>query len=772
LILLNLGLLANGEIQKEGPTIDLEPRQGWKMEGFLAMRPDDRFSLLQDGEGIAWKLVELDVDEFPIILVRAGNSLPRERWRIMVKKGESPPSDLNQAICLLDHFALEGGFIVPIRRITGWSGKVGFVLMIVISGRKGDCIEFDALEAVRLTDAKPERPKLSAPANDFSLSAPALHFCWREAANAVEYEVQVSRDHDFSEMKLVRVSPQYLTDRIPYLPRDEELLRPGKWFWRVRGININGTLGEWSETSAFDVREPRPAARPPSLSVSSERPLIILCSGEQHLVSNWNSLPEDLKSHTVFRVEALPFENLLKIARLAEENRIPVIVQTSGPHDDYGRTSSRITLVEVEQMLQGFASVKGIYICEQAFRVLPERNRIMTDYARRLIQLAAEYGRIVFWADGHWGRNLWLDVGLSRELMATIQKHPGYFIPLWKMNGSLTPFSSQSALLGFWASRAVDNWGIQPERWYWYEAGFGKLGQQAWFKQGQMEEFPPSFYGQMMLLGLSTGASVYSFEPSSDIWDQDGRPSSISRQVTFPMLVMAIKDKLISERSEILKKIRWAYVADEKDSAWALDYGNLNIIYQALYGLEHPFQIIPSTSRYYVLPILPRWTPPLILESFPRLWSSRTFANPEEVRESLGGNEAEQFRGDAWVITLGRVVFAMNSRENKDVIQSFDLSLTGRVRRIGGDLSVNSYFLAHEFGGEFLAHLNGRAGKGMTLRLWGPGKPREVTVAPEESLKKSSWREEENCLILQFFHDQRPISLKIKFSGPDAAPTS
>lgn len=760
-------LLLNVFAQEKTSTIDFQPQKGWQINGPLNVRSDGRMSLTQNGKGLAWKPVELNIDEFPILLVRAGNSLPRERWLIAVERGHLPSFSQNENILLIDNFALEGGFIIPFKKITGWKGRVKFTLQIVVEGQKGDCIEFDALEAARMSDVNPALPKLSAPATGASISPVGLHYCWFEASNAVEYELQVSRNKDFSRAKSFRVTPQYLTDRLSFLPEDKELLQPGNWFWRVQGINISTRSGRWSDTGTFSVREQAQRLMPPALDISAVHPLILLFSDEQHLVKNWKSLPDELRPYTAFRIEALPVENLLRVIKKAQKNNIPVIVQTSGPHDDYGRMSSRITLSEIEQILQELPAVKGIYICEQGFRVFPPRNRIMMDYAERLIRLAAEYGKLIVWADGHWGRNLWIDVGLNKKLMTTIQKYRKYFIPLWKMNCSLTPYSIHSTLLGFWIGGAVDNWGVQPERWYWYEAGFGKLGQQAWFKEGEMAEFPPTFYGQMMLLGLSSGASVYSFEPSSDIWAEDGTLSQISRQITFPLLALIIRNKLIPSQEQILKKIQRVYVADNPDSAWALDYGILHYLYKEMYGIEHPFQMISSSSRYFWLPILSKWISPEILKSFPEELRASQFFSDEEVREYLDKWPVSQIKGDAWIIQLEDTVLIMNSRENWDISQTFEVPLSGKINKIAGSLGVNSYFLAHESKAELLIHLNGRIGKTQTLKLWTQSEPQELSVTPESALVSSSWEITEKCLLLKFWLTQEAINVKIRFSGTE-----
>jgi len=748
--------------QAETLTVDFEPQKNWRVKGPVNVRSDGRISLTKDGRGLVWKSIELDIDEFPMMLVRVTNSLPREWWRVMVERNDSPTFDKNQEINLIEKFAEEGGFFVPLKRTTGWSGKVKFIVMVVLEGRKGDRIVLGNLEAVKLTSAKPASPKLSDPVNGSVISPLAVHFSWYQATDAVEYELQVSRHQNFSENKSFKVTPPFLADKLPYLP--EELLQPGKWFWRVRAFNITGQSGDWSETGTFTEREAA-SPRPPELSITADHPLIILFGDSQHLVENWKSLPDEMKPYTIFRIEEISKEQTQRILQTAQNNQIPIIFQTSGPHDYYGRTSSRIPLSEIEQIFLDFPVVKGIYICEQAFRVSPTNNWIMMNYAERLIPLAAEYGKMLLWADGHWGRNLWIDVGLNKKLLDTIQKYHQYFIPLWKMNGSLTPYSVHDAIFGFWVSGAVDNWGVQPERWYWYEAGLRKLNQQFWFKEGEMTDFPPTFYGQMVLLGLSSGASVYAFEPADDIWGKDGSLSEISRRVTFPLFSEMLKHHWIPKREQVLRKIRSVYVADSSDSRWSLDYGSMHALYENTYGIKHPFEMIPFTSRYFWLPILSKWTSLAILKSFPDQLHANRFSSGEETKKYLNKRYVSYDKGDAWIVHLDSVVIIMNSRENWDVNQAFEVRMKGKIKKIAGRISVNGYVIAQEAEDELRMQLNGRADRSQILNLWAVEKPKQMEVTPASALVKSSWDVTNHRLALELVLNHRAVNVKIGFSG-------
>jgi len=84
---------------------------------------------------------------------------------------------------------------------------------------------------------------------------------------------------------------------------------------------------------------------------------------------------------------------------------------------------------------------------------------------------------------------------------------------MWKMNCGWTPLLIHSVLLRLWLTGIVDYWGVEPESWYWFEAGYKNLGEYYGFKKGDHKLLPKVFYGQMILLGAAFGATAYCFEP-------------------------------------------------------------------------------------------------------------------------------------------------------------------------------------------------------------------------------------------------------------------
>lgn len=424
--------------------------------------------------------------------------------------------------------------------------------------------------------------------------------------------------------------------------------------------------------------------------VSTERPLLVLFSGAADLHANWLSLPEDVRAAACLRVEALPSEELEAACEEAERWGIPILVQVAGPHDFYGGTSSRISLSEMECLYQRFRSVWGAFLCEQACQNGGLRNPDVRCYAERIIRLSAGYGRLALWADGHWGRYLWLEAAADEELRAAMRTHRGVFFPVWKMNCGLTPYSIHGTLLGLWLDGTVDAWGVEPESWYWFEAGFRGRGEQAWFKEGDPQRMPASFAGQMLLLGMGSGAAVYVLEPPSLIWECPGVLAASWTRHVWPLLERILRPGVLPAREQVWLSLDRVLVLEDAPF-WRYDYDPaLHELYRRFYRPASPFDVLPkaggSPVPLFLQRALDRSRADLDLPIAERLDGAVLLARKDARPPGPAGA--------AWTGRAGALSWAMNSSENAACEQAFELRLTGAFQGLAGRLGTNELLVA------------------------------------------------------------------------------
>jgi hypothetical protein len=101
-------------------------------------------------------------------------------------------------------------------------------------------------------DVPPAAPILLLPADASTRSSGETTFSWQSAANAKDYQIQVDDNANFSSP--VFDDTAVTTSRTPATP-----LTDGEYFWRVRGMSIYDTAGEWGDSRSVTISVPPPA---------------------------------------------------------------------------------------------------------------------------------------------------------------------------------------------------------------------------------------------------------------------------------------------------------------------------------------------------------------------------------------------------------------------------------------------------------------------------------------------------------------------------------
>jgi hypothetical protein len=176
--------------------------------------------------------------------------------------------------------------------------------------------------------------------------------------------------------------------------------------------------------------------------------------------------------------------------------------------------------------------------------------------------------------------------------------------------------------------------------------------------------------------------------------------------------------------------------------------------------------MIPSAGRWFWIPILPKWAPPEALAAFPDHLQTRHFSDSGEVRTYLDQRNPGPDHGSAWVAHLDNGVLVMNSRENWDEEQTFDVVLPGQGGRLAGRIRVNTYVMARRTESGLQLQINGRAGGIQSVKLGREQRPQHVLATPPEALTESSWNGQ--SLLLTISHSGSAVSIDVEFVHPSA----
>lgn len=533
----------------------------------------------------------------------------------------------------------------------------------------------------------------------------------------------------------------------------------------------------------------------PDLVISPQNPLLILgwsCDrppdespgqSAARWAREWSLLPDDLRQLAVMVIEMLDPLALFDATAALDEAAVPYLVQVRCwvpvTHRELWR-SPPLTLANIERLYRERREIKGIQIVEMNCFGFSTEERL---YVADCVEISARYGKIVSWQEANDGCNLWLEVGLDRHLYEALRAHPEHWIPQWEMNIHKSMYLCHGSVMGLWLAGAARHWGLEPQSWYWWEVGYADLdtptqNHTRGYRNGDLQKFPPTLWAQMTLLGLSSGATVYSYEP----WDafmapRRDRPSLVWEQVLAPLLRFVLRHGIIPDERAVRQQIRVAYVADfasaEKAEESDVDYyrnlvvdahpglspaddvyatnrrrgRGIGTLWQGTYGIRHDAECIPNHGRYYWVPILPKYTRYDQLVEFPQVIGPNAFPNESEVRRFFDERYPAWHEATAWVTRVGDAIFISQTHENLDVQEQYSVPLhpddPGRVEAVTGTVGPHAFGIVAVRPEGLHIHLNGWVGREDEIAfLIRPGaEPPEITCSPQTALRSSEWDE-------------------------------
>ncbi len=188
-------------------------------------------------------------------------------------------------------------------------------------------------------------------------------------------------------------------------------------------------------------------------------------------------------------------------------------------------------------------------------------------YINRLIKLCGKYGLPFLYTDGNRNDIDFPAVIKRDDYMTTIREYSDYVIFSYKQNHANASYTCYGSILGAWKEGAVKRIKrMQAENWYWNDAGFcDDIGHYHGYLQGNEQQIPAAFTAQMLLAGVSFGATYYSLEGEGWlIEDRDNGGYELSPQgIAFLSMFRAvIQNRLIPSKEKVLSQIKAAVRAD------------------------------------------------------------------------------------------------------------------------------------------------------------------------------------------------------------------
>lgn len=472
-----------------------------------------------------------------------------------------------------------------------------------------------------------------------------------------------------------------------------------------------------TQVNAASEVAPHGTEKPLRRIISSDNPLFVYSSvyhgaEAERLQRFWDMLPEDVKPY--FGVHVNPDKKdspeirawIESVMDVAEKNGIPAIIEVEG------FDSNNDTPFDYWSGLFGkYDSLIGINISELAATGVLTGGIMKGDYIDKMIgymETAAEHGGYFIWQDMGWNwpfpkhGHVFLRAGENKKLYRAIVNNGANIILVHKHNGNGRRMTTDAAVIGFWASGIVSNWGTHSEGWLWWESGYERLFQPSvGHKRSEhvwesVFTFPPSQYGADWLLGAAGGATIFSLEAFFQGYttcDADMFTPAF-RYVVLPLIRQIINHGLIPTRSEVRGKIRAAFHPRKADEYLARG----DRLFRGLYGHEEStlLEWMPSTGRYYYIPIIPILADDSIVAGYPFVFDARyyreNFRDVEKKRAFFNDLYPAEGKGDSWFTGFGDRWFIVNPNENRDIDTSFEFELENNPGvKLQGRISAHTH---------------------------------------------------------------------------------
>lgn len=468
----------------------------------------------------------------------------------------------------------------------------------------------------------------------------------------------------------------------------------------------------------------------------------------EYAIKTYYALPEDVRNFAVIYIDegttdmtpARQLEFWDELLTVTDAANVPIVCQsecfcTNKTRDPF--TQEELSAVFKEHpSLIGFVQVElstnGVTNEKLAYDEVTEDNGVNKNILARMkscIKACAENGGLFIWQDMEYIYRKKLNyvnhILKDKELYDLLKNNTENIIIMDKHNGHGRHFASQANILGCWLDGVCGNWGVNLENFLWYEEGLLNYDEPG-VKPNEPDfaytaKYPPALYGIDMIFDLVAGATVYAIEGA---FSRGGLYHFVNGEVVmtatfwdvlYPIYQMVLNGAVPS-KDQVKEKIKVAYKMTSPTS-YALS-GNDAHVLQGLYCdrfsfIEENIDItpyfdctkdwVPSTGRYYIIPILPIYSNPeeVLPESYIlnnlRYFVNLLFINP--IKERFFNNRyAETYEGDGVLFDINDYIYIFNSNESKTINseQTVSYTLPDSNLKLKTNLVAHTYAIINE----------------------------------------------------------------------------
>ncbi len=467
----------------------------------------------------------------------------------------------------------------------------------------------------------------------------------------------------------------------------------------------------------------------------------------EYAIKTYNVLPEDMRNFTVIYIDEGPtdmtparqLEFWDELLTITDKANVPIVCQsecfcTNKTRDPF--TQEELSdMFKKHESLMGFVQVElstnGVTNEKLAYDEVTEDNGVNKNILARMkscIKACAENGGLFIWQDMeyiYWKKLNYVNHILKdRELYDLLKSNSQNIVIMDKHNGHGRHFASQANILGCWLDGVCGNWGVNLENFLWYEEGFIEYDDIGVHPNEPdpitTAKYPPALFGIDMIADMVGGATVYSIEGT---FSRGGMYHFVDGEVVlthtfydvlYP-LYQRILDGCIASKDEVKQNIKVAYKmtlpysfplsGNDAHFLQGLYCDTFTVLQEKINNIyfDCTKDWVPSTGRYYIIPILPIYSNPkevlpdsYILNDFSYFFNL-LFIIP--IKVNFFNNRYEQtYEGNGVLFDIKDTVYLFNSNENKtvDSEQNIIYTLPQSSKKLDAEFVAHTYAVVNE----------------------------------------------------------------------------
>ena len=424
--------------------------------------------------------------------------------------------------------------------------------------------------------------------------------------------------------------------------------------------------------------------------------------------------------------------------------------------DRYGFSATQI-----DSVFNNFSNCDGVRTGEVFWNY--EKSK---DWLIDILKVCKKYNKRANISEGVWLDSHWLKFFYEKYNELYVDGLGQYLIPEFKNTKPAAAYFTMSALLGSWLTNEVGEIGMYNDHWVWCYQSFGHANEYPAYRKadGNQNICPYIYMLRQWILGAAMGCTSYSMEPPN--FDRNGVNYSNTTRYLFPFMRGLIQHNIVPSKEKVIEKSKviinpfgsypnnkvfnpselFVTFLDSNpgwqrptwSSSWIDPFG---VLYRNSLGFsnEKAYQDtiaarayysgvksnvmdyltrenVPNESKYYFLPILPH--PSSTYNSSLTKVDLKDYRTDQDVKSKLDAIFTDNpTKGSAWQMVVDNSIFVLNTHENTDIDDNFDMTLGNTlIKSMSGIMPFqNILFGKREGGDNYWFQTNGYVGDGVSV---------------------------------------------------------